>query len=111
MAHVEEAGGVVGDGELLDARHVVRILDGDGGVVGEDVQEGDGVIVELAGVRIEDLDDAMGAFASAQGQGDHGANFAQAGRWGAGRGDRRGLGNDERLAMLRPPSRQRLRRP
>ena len=44
MAHVEEAGGVVGDGELLDARHVARVFDGDGGVVGQDVQKGDGVV-------------------------------------------------------------------
>jgi hypothetical protein len=51
MAHVVEAGAVVGDGQLLDAGHVVRILDGDGRVVGQDVQEGDGVVGELVGAR------------------------------------------------------------
>ena len=34
MADVVEAGGVVGDGELLNAGDVVGILDGDGGVIG-----------------------------------------------------------------------------
>ena len=48
MAHVVEAGGVVGDGELLDARHVARIFNGDGGVVGQNVQEGDGVVGHLS---------------------------------------------------------------
>ena len=44
MAHVEEAGGVIGDGELLDARDVASIFDGDGRVVAEDVKECDGVV-------------------------------------------------------------------
>ena len=48
MARVEEAGTVVGDGELLDAGDVVRVFDGDGGVVGEDVQKGDGVVGHLS---------------------------------------------------------------
>ena len=76
MADVVEAGGVVGDGELLDARDVVRVLDCDSGVVAEDVKEGDGVIAHLAGARIENLDDALDAFAAAQGHGDDGADHA-----------------------------------
>ncbi len=77
MAHVEQAGGVVGDGELLNARHVVRILDGDGGVVAQDVQESDGVITHLAGARIEDFDDSLYAFASAQRHRDHRTHHAR----------------------------------
>src|SRR6202035_117609 len=65
VTDVEEAGGVVRDGELLDAAYVVSILDGDGGVVGEGVEEGDGVVVELPCVGIKNLDDAVSAFATA----------------------------------------------
>ena len=49
VACVVEAGAVVGNAELLDAGYVTRILNGDGGVVGEDVQECDGVVAEAVG--------------------------------------------------------------
>ena len=75
MAHVEEPGGVVGDGELLDAGHVARVFNGDGRVVGKDVQEGDGVVGELLGAGIEDLNRAVRAFAAAQRQGDDRTHF------------------------------------
>ena len=107
MAHVVEAGCVVGNGELLDARHVVRILNGDGRVIAKDMQKGDGVIAHLAGARIENLDDALNAFASAQGHRDHGAHHAPV------RGQRLlqarivifRLGNDQSFAMLEHPAR------
>ena len=41
------------------------------------------VIGELAGVRIENLDHAVRAFASAQGKRNDGANLAQAGPMGS----------------------------
>ena len=74
VADVVETGGVVGDGELLDARNIVCVFDGDGGVIAEDVEEGDGVIAQLAGAGIEDFDHALHAFATAEGHGNDGAN-------------------------------------
>src|SRR6185312_203061 len=68
VSHVVEASGVVGDGQLLNARHVARIFNGDGGVVGQDVQERHRVIVHLVGARVQNFDYALRAFASAQGQ-------------------------------------------
>ena len=35
MARVVEAGAIVGDGQLVDALHVARIFDGDGGKIGQ----------------------------------------------------------------------------
>ena len=84
---------------------VARVLDGDGGVVGENVQEGDGVVGQLVGAGIEDLDGAVGAFASAQGQRDDRAHLRHVGR--ARLAEPRivlGLGNDERLAVLDHPA-------
>ena len=66
MARVEEAGSVVGDGELLNARHVARIFNGDGGMIGQDVQEGDCVVVHAIGARIENFDDPIGSLAAEQ---------------------------------------------
>ena len=105
MAGVVEAGAFVGDAELLDAGHVARILDGDGRVVGENVQEGDGVVGHLVGARIEDLDDAVRAFAAAQGHGNDGAHLARLAA--ALIADARivlGFGNDERFAVLGNPA-------
>ncbi len=42
MAHVEEARGVICDGELLDAVDVPRVFNGNGGMVGKNMKEGDG---------------------------------------------------------------------
>ncbi len=56
MAGVVESGAVVGDAQLLDAGDVARVFDGDGGVVGEDVEKGDGVIGHAVGAGIEDLE-------------------------------------------------------
>src|ERR1700679_3688754 len=64
MTHVVEACGVVCDSELLDARVIVGVFDGDGGVIGEDMQEGDGVVIHLPGARIENFNDSEGAGAS-----------------------------------------------
>ena len=79
MANVVEACSVVGDGELLDSRDVLRILDGDSGMIAEDVKEGDRVVAHLAGARIENFDDTLNAFASAEGHGDDRTNDALVG--------------------------------
>jgi len=76
MADVVEAGGVVGDGELLDMRDVVCVFDGDSGVVAEDMEEGDGVIAHLACTRIENFYDALDAFTAAERHGDDGTDHA-----------------------------------
>ena len=105
MAGVEEAGAIVGDAELLDVGDVARILNGDGRMVGENVKEGDGVVGHLVGARIENLDDAVGAFAAAQGHGNDGAHPALPG--GKLIFDARivlGFRNDERLAVLGHPA-------
>jgi len=67
MAGVEETGDVVGDGELLGVGDIQGVLYGDGGVVDEDVQEGDGVVGMLVKVGVEDFQNAVGAFATANG--------------------------------------------
>ena len=66
VAGVEEASAVVGDGELLDAGDVVSVFDRDGGVVGEDVEKSNGVVVHLVGAGIDDLDNAVGSLAAAE---------------------------------------------
>src|ERR1700691_3798432 len=71
MAHIVKARGVVSDRELLNASHVVRILNGDGRVVGQNMQECNGVIGELIRARIEDLDCAMNTFAATKRQCDY----------------------------------------
>src|SRR6476620_1882403 len=76
MANVKEAGCVIGDCELLDVGDVLRVFDGDGGMVAEDVKKRDRVVAHLAGARVEDLDNTLNAFAAAQGHGDYGANDA-----------------------------------
>ena len=43
-------------------------------MVGQNVQIGDGVVGHLVGVRIEDLNHAVGSLAPAQGHGDHRAH-------------------------------------
>src|ERR1700678_1628103 len=105
MAGVVEAGYVVGDGKLLDAGDVLGVFDGDGGVVNEDVEKGDGVVRVLVEMGIEDFEDAVGSFASADGQADGGVNdkgTAFGRRCHAGIGSR--FGNDQGLAMLGDPS-------
>src|SRR5580658_9469059 len=67
MARVEEAGDVVGDGELLDAGNILGVLDGDCGVVDEDMQERDGVVGLVVETGIEYLQNSVGAFAAADG--------------------------------------------
>ena len=58
VARVEEAGAVVGDGELVDQLDRARVLDGDGGVVAENAEEGDGVLAHQVELAVEELDDA-----------------------------------------------------
>jgi hypothetical protein len=74
MAGVEEAGDVVGDGKLLCVGDVLSVFDGDGGVIDQDVQEGDRLVGVLVEMRIEDFEDAVGAFATSNGQADGGAH-------------------------------------
>ena len=105
VTHVVEAGRVIGDGQLLNPGHVARVLDGDGGVIGQNVQEGDGIVGDLIGARVEDLDGAVRSLASAQRKGD---DRAYRSRLGSTR--RRnprivlGLGNQQRLAVLDHPA-------
>jgi hypothetical protein len=61
VAGVEEAGAVVGDAEVVDELDVAGVFEGDGGVVAEDAEEGEGGLgkeVELAVVELEDAEDA-----------------------------------------------------
>jgi len=105
MAYVVEAGGVVGDGELLDAGHVAGVLNGDGGMVGENVQQGDGVVSEMIGARIVDFDHAVGAFASAQGQSDDRADDGRYSRSGMVESwIVRCFGNNQGFAVLHDPA-------
>ena len=39
MPRVVQAGAIVGDGQLVDALHVARVFDGDGGVVREGFEQ------------------------------------------------------------------------
>src|SRR6185369_3641850 len=72
VAGVEEAGAVVGDGELLDEGDGAVVLDGDGGVVAEDAEEGDRVLGEEIELAVEELDDAEGLVAGADGHASDG---------------------------------------
>src|ERR1035441_6575152 len=76
MPHIVESGDVVGDCQLLDSRYIPRVLNCNSGVVGENMQERDGVVGHLLGPRIEDLDDTVCAFASPQWNGNYRANLA-----------------------------------
>ncbi len=58
VPRVEEAGAVVGDGELVDALHVRGVADGDGGEVAEDAEELDGGVGQQVDLGVEQLDDA-----------------------------------------------------
>jgi hypothetical protein len=71
MAGVVKARAVVGDAQLLDAGHIARVLNGNGRVVGQNVQEGDGRVVQPVGAGVEDLNDAMRSLAPTQWHGDH----------------------------------------
>ncbi len=75
VACVEEAGAVVGDGELVDELDGAGVLDGDGGVVAEDAQEGDGVLALQVELGVEELDDAEGFVAGTDGDAGDGADF------------------------------------
>ena len=74
VAGVEEAGAVVGDGELVDELDRAGILDGDGGVVAEDAQEGDGVLALQVELGVEELDDAEGFLSGTNGDAGDGAD-------------------------------------
>src|SRR5580658_8256872 len=101
MTRVVEAGNVVGDGELLDAGYVLRVFDGDGCVIDEDMQEGDGVVSLLVEVGVEDFEDAVGSFASANRQADCRADNKGLIFGGSREADvGGGFGNDERLAVF-----------
>ena len=100
VAGVEEAGAVVGDGELVDEVDGACVADGDGGVVAEDAQEGDGVFAEEIELGVEELDDAEGFLARADGDACDGVDVevgilaGEAGPVGV----ERDVGNDERVS-------------
>ncbi len=105
MARVVEAGDVVGYGELLDAGYVLRVFDGDGGVVDQNVQEGDGVVGLLVEMGVEDLEDAVGSFAAADGQADCRTDNERLILGGSRDADiGGGFWNDEGLAMFGDPA-------
>src|SRR6185312_6544492 len=65
MARVEQAGAIVGDGELVDALDGAGVLDGDGGVVAEQAQKADGILAQQIELAVEQLNDAEGLVAGA----------------------------------------------
>ena len=71
MAHVVESRGVVGDGELLNPRHVARIFNRDGRVVGQNMKKSDRVVRQLVGAWVEDFNRALRALSSPQRQRNH----------------------------------------
>ncbi len=105
VAAVVEAGDVVGDGELLCAGDVLCVFNGDCGVVGEDVEEGDRVFRLIVELGVEDFEDAVGAFATTDGEANSGPDgdwmvvgeAGEAGVFG-------GLGDDEGFAALCDPA-------
>src|SRR6185437_802333 len=101
VARVEEMRAVVGDGEFLDAFDSARVFDGDGGVVADDVEEGDGVVSERLRRGMRDLQDAEGTLARTEWQADGGVLLLSAGEPGG----NAVIGDDERLAVQRYPSR------
>ena len=100
MAGVEEASAIVSDGELVDEGDGTGVADGDGGVITEDAEEGDGVFREEVELGVEELDDAESAGAGADGDAGDGLDveigmgFGELGPVGV-QGD---VGDDERVA-------------
>ena len=58
MARVVEAGAVVGDGEFLDLLDGAGVVDGDGGIVGQGLQEHELIVAEAGHIDVDELDDA-----------------------------------------------------
>ena len=58
MPRIEQAGDVVGDGELLDQRHRSGILNRNCGIVAEDAQERDRILRQQVELAVQQLDDA-----------------------------------------------------
>lgn len=57
MARVVETGAVVSDGEFLNAFHGLGVVDGDGGVVAESMQEEHLALAEVLKRAVDELDD------------------------------------------------------
>ena len=76
------------------------VLDGDGGVVAEDAQEGDGVLAHQVELAVEQLDDAEGLVAGAHRDAGDGLDVELG--MGAGEGGplgvERDVGHDQRVA-------------
>ena len=68
MPCVEQAGDVVGDGQLLDQRHRPRVLNRNCRVVAEDAQEGDGILRQQVQLAVQQLDYAERLIAGSYGQ-------------------------------------------
>ena len=106
VARVEEAGAVVGDGELVDELDRAGILDGDGGVVAEDAQEGDGVLALQVELGVEELDDAEGFVSGTDGDAGDGADaeLGMGAREGVPLGVEGDVGHDQGIAGGGDPS-------
>ena len=64
MPRVVEAGAIVGDRQLMNALHVARIFNGDGGVVGQRFQQRQIALAETFGAHaIDQLDHTQALFA------------------------------------------------
>lgn len=74
LALVEEAGTVIGDGELLNAFDGSGVFDSDRGIVAEQMQERDDIVAEGFQAAVEELNDAEGALMGAQRHTDGGAD-------------------------------------
>ena len=79
MARVEQMRTVIGDGEFLNALDRACVLNGDGCVIADDIEESDGVISQGLGRDVGHQQDAQCAFARAQWQANGGGLLIAAG--------------------------------
>jgi hypothetical protein len=110
VAGVVQAGAVVGDGQFLDLLDGARVIDGDGGVVAQRVQEEHLLLDEGLDRAIDELDDAQHPLLRFQRHADDGARLPLGhlvdalGEAGVGADIR----HQQRLAVARHPARDAL---
>jgi hypothetical protein len=68
VPRVVQAGAIVGDGELVDALHVARVFQGDGGEIRQGFEQRQVALLKsLPAHAVDQLDDAEAMFAEAHG--------------------------------------------
>ena len=76
VARVVKSGAVIGDGEFLDLFDGAGVVDGDGGVVGQGLQEHELIVAEAGHIDVDELDDAEDFVLGGERDAEDGAGLA-----------------------------------